>query len=141
MSVTLLHYFECAGMFIINPRQILSYHMKCLLIFHVSVEGLPTEDTKNILEKVLSECKNVSQHLEDLARKIQLQEDINAYFKQLNELEKTVKATEERVKHTPFSESPQRALPSLKDSCQVKGHERILCPFLYLKRCYFYHGR
>lgn len=107
-------------MFITNPRQTLSCYMKCLLIFHVSVEGLPTEDTKNILEKVLSECKNVSQHLEDLARKIQLQEDINAYFKQLNELEKTVKATEERVKHAPFSESPQRSSPTSKDSCQVK---------------------
>ncbi|XP_036078207.1 utrophin isoform X2 [Rousettus aegyptiacus] len=89
-----------------------------ILLEQMGKEGLPTEDTKNILEKVLSECKNVSQHLEDLARKIQLQEDINAYFKQLNELEKTVKATEERVKHAPFSESPQRSSPTSKDSCQ-----------------------
>lgn len=94
--------------------------MKCLLIFHVCVEGLPTEEIKNVLEKILSEWKNISQHLEDLARKIQLQEDINAFFKHLDELEKTIKTKEEWVKHMPFSESPQQSLPSLKDSCQVK---------------------
>lgn len=94
--------------------------MKCLLIFYVCVEGIPTEEIKNVLEKVFSEWKDVSQHLEDLARKIQLQEDINAYFKQLDDLEKTVKTKEEWVKHTPFSESPQQSLQSLKDSCQVK---------------------
>lgn len=94
--------------------------MKCLLIFHVSVEGTPTEDIKNVLEKVFSEWKDVSQHLENLAREIKLQEDINAYFKQLDDLEKTIKTKEEWVKHTPFSESPQQPLTSLKDSCQVK---------------------
>lgn len=95
--------------------------MKYLLIFHVCVEGIPTEEMKNILEKVLSEWKDVSQHLEDLARKIQLQEDINAYFKQLDDLEKTIQTKEEWVKCTPLSESPQQSLPSLKDSCQVRG--------------------
>lgn len=94
--------------------------MKCLFIFLVCVEGLPTEDTKNILEKVVSEWKSISQHLEDVARTVQLQEDINAYFQQLDELERTIKATEEWVKSTPFSESPQPSLPHLKDSCQVK---------------------
>lgn len=58
--------------------------------------------------------------MEDLARKIQLQEDINAYFKQLDELETTIKTKEKWVKHTPFSASPQQSLPSLKDTCQVK---------------------
>ncbi|XP_016079391.1 PREDICTED: utrophin [Miniopterus natalensis] len=77
-------------------------------------EGLPTEDIKHTLEKVLSEWKNASQHLEDLARKIQLQEDINTYFKQLDELEKTVKAKEEWVQHAPSSASPQQSLPSVK---------------------------
>lgn len=93
--------------------------MKCLLIFHVCVEGLPTEEIKIVLEKILSEWKNISQHLEDLARKIRLQEDINAFFKHLDELEKTIKTKEEWGKHTPFSECPQQSLPSLKDSCQV----------------------
>ncbi|XP_043448466.1 utrophin isoform X2 [Prionailurus bengalensis] len=89
-----------------------------ILLEQMGKEGIPTEEIKNVLEKVFSEWKDVSQHLEDLARKIQLQEDINAYFKQLDDLEKTVKTKEEWVKHTPFSESPQQSLQSLKDSCQ-----------------------
>lgn len=92
-----------------------------MLVFHDCIEGLPTEEIKNVLEKVLSEWKNVSQHLEDLERKIQLQEDINAYFKQLDELEKVIKTKEEWVKHTSVSESSWQSLPSLKDSCQVRG--------------------
>ncbi|KAM5283322.1 utrophin isoform 2-T2 [Hipposideros larvatus] len=89
-----------------------------ILLEQMGKEGLPTEDTKNILEKVVSEWKSISQHLEDVARMIQLQEDINAYFQQLDELEKTVKTAEEWVKHAPFSEPPQQSLPRLKDSCQ-----------------------
>nr|XP_021548939.1 utrophin [Neomonachus schauinslandi] len=89
-----------------------------ILLEQMGKEGIPMEEIKNVLEKVFSEWKDVSQRLEDLARKIQLQEDINAYFKQLDDLEKTLKAKEEWVKHTPFSESPQQPLPSLKDSCQ-----------------------
>ncbi|XP_057345118.1 utrophin isoform X6 [Manis pentadactyla] len=89
-----------------------------ILLEQMGKEGIPTEEMKNILEKVLSEWKDVSQHLEDLARKIQLQEDINAYFKQLDDLEKTIQTKEEWVKCTPLSESPQQSLLSLKDSCQ-----------------------
>ncbi|XP_019509286.1 PREDICTED: utrophin [Hipposideros armiger] len=89
-----------------------------ILLEQMGKEGLPTEDTKNILEKVVSEWKSISQHLEDVARMIQLQEDINAYFQQLDELDKTVKTAEEWVKHAPFSEPPQQSLPRLKDSCQ-----------------------
>lgn len=81
-------------------------------------EGFPTEEIKHVLEKVSSEWKNLSQHLEDLARKIQLQEDINAYFNQLDELEKIVTMKEEWLKHTPCAEPPQQSLPSLKESCQ-----------------------
>ncbi|XP_042109512.1 utrophin isoform X11 [Ovis aries] len=89
-----------------------------ILLEQMGKEGLPIEEVKNILEKVLSEWKNISQRLEDQARKIQLQEDINAYFKHLDELEKTIKTKEEWVKHTASSESPQESLPSLKDSHQ-----------------------
>uniref|UniRef100_A0A8C2R545 Utrophin n=1 Tax=Capra hircus TaxID=9925 RepID=A0A8C2R545_CAPHI len=89
-----------------------------ILLEQMGKEGLPTEEVKSILEKVLSEWKNISQRLEDQARKIQLQEDINAYFKHLDELEKTIKTKEEWVKHTASSESPQESLPSLKDSHQ-----------------------
>ncbi|XP_010585996.3 utrophin isoform X3 [Loxodonta africana] len=89
-----------------------------ILLEQMRKEGLPAEEIKNILEKVLSEWKKLSQHLEDLARKIQLQEEINAYFKQLDELEKTIKKKEVWIKHASFSEPPQQSLPSLKDSCQ-----------------------
>ncbi|PNI86889.1 UTRN isoform 3 [Pan troglodytes] len=89
-----------------------------ILVEQMGKEGLPTEEIKNVLEKVSSEWKNVSQHLEDIERKIQLQEDINAYFKQLDELEKVLKTKEEWVKHTSISESSRQSLPSLKDSCQ-----------------------
>ncbi|XP_053446857.1 utrophin isoform X2 [Nycticebus coucang] len=89
-----------------------------ILVEQMGKEGLPTEEIKNVLEKVLSEWKNVSQHLQDLARKIQLQEDINAYFKQLGELEKVIKTKEEWVKQAPSYRSPQQSLTSLKDSCQ-----------------------
>ncbi|KAK2506726.1 hypothetical protein MC885_001843 [Smutsia gigantea] len=89
-----------------------------ILLEQMGKEGIPTEEMKNNLEKVLSEWKDVSQHLEDLARKIQLQEDINAYFKQLDDLEKTIQTKEEWVKCAPLSESPQQSLLSLKDFCQ-----------------------
>lgn len=63
----------------------------------------------------------MSQHLEDMARKIQLQEDINAYFKQLDELDKIVKTKKEWLKHTSFVELPQQSLASLKEACQVRS--------------------
>lgn len=81
-------------------------------------EGLSAEEIKDILERVSLEWKMISQQLEDLGRKIQLQEDINAYFRQLDDLEKTIRAKEEWLRDAPFSESPQRSLPSLKDACQ-----------------------
>ncbi|XP_045150513.1 utrophin [Echinops telfairi] len=89
-----------------------------ILLEQMRKEGLPTEDIQNILEKVSSDWQKLSQHLEDVAKKIQLQEEINAYSQQLDELEKTVVKKEEWVKRTPFSEPPQQSLPSLKDSCQ-----------------------
>lgn len=81
-------------------------------------EGLSAEEINDVLERVSLEWKMISQQLEDLGRKIQLQEDINAYFRQLDALEKTVTAKEEWLRDASFSESPQRSLPSLKDSCQ-----------------------
>lgn len=101
--------------------------------FHVCVEGLPTEDVKHVLEKASSEWKNVSQHLADLARKIQLQEDINTYSRQLDELERAVKTKEEWLKHAPSSESPRQSLPSAEVKSPHSGRERILCPALYLR--------
>ncbi|XP_040821528.1 utrophin isoform X4 [Ochotona curzoniae] len=88
------------------------------LVEQMGKEGLPTEEIKHVLEKVSCEWKSLSQHLEDMARKIQLQEDINAYFKQLDELDKIVKTKKEWLKHTSFVELPQQSLASLKEACQ-----------------------
>lgn len=81
-------------------------------------EGLSTEEVNDVLERVSLEWKMISQQLEDLGRKIQLQEDINAYFKQLDAIEETIKEKEEWLRGTPISESPRQPLPGLKDSCQ-----------------------
>ncbi|XP_021114944.1 utrophin isoform X4 [Heterocephalus glaber] len=90
-----------------------------ILLEQMGKEGLSTDEIKNVLEKILSEWKTISQHLEDLTRKVKVQEDMNAYFKQLDELEKIIKTKEEWVQqHTPFSQSSQSSLPSLEASCQ-----------------------
>ncbi|KAM6186049.1 utrophin [Rhynchocyon petersi] len=89
-----------------------------ILLEQMKKEGLPTEEMKNVLEKVLSEWKMLSQCLEDLAREIQLQEEINAYFQQLDELEMTIKEKEEWMRCTPFMGSSRQSLPSVKESCQ-----------------------
>ncbi|XP_029417816.1 utrophin [Nannospalax galili] len=89
-----------------------------ILLEQMGREGLSTEEIKNVLERVLSEWKTVSQQLEDLARKIQLQEDMNAYFKQLDALETIVKRKEKWLQDTAISESPGQSLSSLKESCQ-----------------------
>ncbi|XP_052025807.1 utrophin isoform X2 [Apodemus sylvaticus] len=81
-------------------------------------EGLSTEEINDVLERVSLEWKTISQQLEDLGRKIQMQEDINAYFKQLDALEKTIQAKEAWLRDTPFSELPRQPLLNLKDSCQ-----------------------
>ncbi|XP_072499637.1 utrophin-like isoform X6 [Notamacropus eugenii] len=88
------------------------------LLEQMGKEGLSADDVKNVLEKVLSEWKDVAWHLEDVSRKIQLQEDINAYFKDLDELEKAITEKEEWVKKSPFSDTTQQFGPGLKDSCQ-----------------------
>ncbi|XP_037700767.1 utrophin isoform X4 [Choloepus didactylus] len=106
-----------------------------ILLEQMGKEGLPTEELKSVLEKVASEWKDVSQHLEDLARKIQLQEEINVYFKQLDELERTIQKTEEWVKRTASLDPSQQTLPGLKDSCQRElTHLLGLCPTIEMVR-------
>ncbi|KAM7135653.1 utrophin isoform 2-T2 [Molossus nigricans] len=85
-----------------------------ILLEQMGKEGLPTEGVKHALEKASSEWKNVSQHLADLARKIQLQEDINTYSRQLDELERTVRTKEEWLERAPASEPPAQALRSVE---------------------------
>ncbi|KAM9005037.1 utrophin isoform X2 [Sarcophilus harrisii] len=88
------------------------------LLEQIGKEGLSSDDVKTVLEKVLSEWKDVTWNLEDVSRKIQLQDDINGYFKDLDELEKAVKEKEEWVKNFSISDTTQQFGPGLKDSCQ-----------------------
>ncbi|XP_060046756.1 utrophin [Erinaceus europaeus] len=107
-----------------------------ILLDQMAKEGLPTEEINNILEKVSFEWKDVSQNLGDLARKIQLQEDINVYFEQLNELEQIIKKKEEWVKSVPFAECPPQSLPGLQDSCQRELTDLLgLGPKMEMVRC------
>nr|XP_047923765.1 utrophin isoform X6 [Anser cygnoides] len=87
-----------------------------VLLDQMGKEGLPAADLKNVMEKILSGWKEVVQHLEELARKIKYQEDINAYFKEMNELEKTVVEKDGWLKNNASSASQPSAV--LKDLCQ-----------------------
>ncbi|XP_050565797.1 utrophin isoform X2 [Cygnus atratus] len=87
-----------------------------VLLDQMRKEGLPAADLKNVMEKILSGWKEVVQHLEELARKIKYQEDINAYFKEMNELEKTVVEKDGWLKNNAASASQPSAV--LKDLCQ-----------------------
>lgn len=69
------------------------------------------------MEKILSGWKDVVQNLEEVARKIKYQEDINAYLKEMNELEKTLIAKDDWLKNDTSSASQSSAV--LKDLCQV----------------------
>uniref|UniRef100_A0A8C9FIP8 Calponin-homology (CH) domain-containing protein n=1 Tax=Pavo cristatus TaxID=9049 RepID=A0A8C9FIP8_PAVCR len=86
-----------------------------ILLDQMGKEGLPAVDLKNLMEKILSGWKEVVQHLEELARKIKYQEDINAYFKEMNELEKIIVEKESWLKNDSSASQPSAAL---KDLCQ-----------------------
>lgn len=68
------------------------------------------------MEKILSGWKEVVQLLEELSRKIKYQEDINAYFKEMNELEKVIAEKESWLKNDSSASQPSAVL---KDLCQV----------------------
>ncbi|NWS70454.1 UTRO protein, partial [Crotophaga sulcirostris] len=87
-----------------------------ILLDQMGKEGLPTVDIKTVMEKILSEWKDVVQHLEEAARKIKYQEDINAYFKEMSELEKIVIKKDGWLKNDASSASQPSAV--LKDLCQ-----------------------
>ncbi|KFO07584.1 Utrophin, partial [Balearica regulorum gibbericeps] len=79
-------------------------------------EGLSTVDIKTVMEKILSGWKDMVQHLEEVARKIKYQEDINAYFKEMSELEKTIIEKDDWLKNDASSAFQPSAV--LKDLCQ-----------------------
>ncbi|NXF44806.1 UTRO protein, partial [Oceanites oceanicus] len=87
-----------------------------ILLDQMGKEGLSTVDVKNVMEKILSGWKDVVQHLEEVARKIKYQEDINAYFKEMSELEKTVIEKDDWLKNDASSASQPSAV--LKELCQ-----------------------
>ncbi|NWH36318.1 UTRO protein, partial [Chloropsis hardwickii] len=87
-----------------------------ILLDQMGKEGLPTVDIKSVMEKILSGWKDVVQNLEELARKIKYQEDINAYLKEMNELEKTLIEKDDWLKNNASSAPQSSAV--LKDLCQ-----------------------
>ncbi|NXR27570.1 UTRO protein, partial [Cinclus mexicanus] len=87
-----------------------------ILLDQMGKEGLPTVDIKSVMEKILSGWKDVVQNLEEVARKIKYQEDINAYLKEMKELEKTLIEKDDWLKNDSSSASQSSAV--LKDLCQ-----------------------
>ncbi|XP_037986562.1 utrophin isoform X4 [Motacilla alba alba] len=87
-----------------------------ILLEQMGKEGLPTMDVKSVMEKILSGWKDVVQNLEEVARKIKYQEDINVYLKEINELEKTLIEKDDWLKKDSSSASQSSAF--LKDLCQ-----------------------
>ncbi|XP_033917143.1 utrophin isoform X1 [Melopsittacus undulatus] len=87
-----------------------------ILLDQMGREGLSTVDIKTVMEKTLSGWKDLVQHLEEVARKIKYQEDINAYFKEMSALEKTVIEKDGLLKNYASSASQPSAV--LKDLCQ-----------------------
>ncbi|NXE75481.1 UTRO protein, partial [Cochlearius cochlearius] len=86
------------------------------LLDQMGKEGLSTVDIKSVMEKILSGWKDMVQHLEEMARKIKYQDEINAYFKEMSELEKTVIEKDGWLKNDASSASQPSAV--LKDLCQ-----------------------
>ncbi|NWT64453.1 UTRO protein, partial [Prunella himalayana] len=97
------------------------------LLDQMGKEGLPTVDIKSVMEKILSGWKDMVQNLEEVARKIKYQEDINAYLKEMNELEKTLIEKDDWLKNDASSASQSSAV--LKELCQQElTHLVSLCP-------------
>ncbi|KFP08150.1 Utrophin, partial [Calypte anna] len=87
-----------------------------ILLDQMGKEGLSTMDIKTVMEKIFSEWKEVHHHLEEVSRKIKYQEDINAYFKEMCELEKTVVEKDSWLKNDASLASQPSAV--LQDLCQ-----------------------
>ncbi|XP_064564456.1 utrophin isoform X1 [Zonotrichia leucophrys gambelii] len=99
-----------------------------ILLDQMGKEGLPTVDIKSVTEKILSGWKDVVQNLEEVARKIKYQEDINAYLKEMNELEKTLSEKDNWLKK---ASSASQSSAVLKDLCQQElSHLVSLSPHL-----------
>ncbi|KAJ6660138.1 hypothetical protein lerEdw1_018065, partial [Lerista edwardsae] len=88
------------------------------LLDQMGKEGLPTQDVTNALEKLLAEWKETAGHLEEVARKVQCQDEVNIYFRELAELDKTVSEKELWLEDNSASPSQQQPLIAQKESCE-----------------------
>ncbi|XP_060096541.1 utrophin isoform X3 [Heteronotia binoei] len=88
------------------------------LLKQLGKEGLPTENVSNSLEKLLLEWKGASGYLEEVTRKVNCQDEINMYFRELGEFDKAVTEKELWLKDRSASSSPKQHLTALKESCQ-----------------------
>ncbi|XP_042312754.1 utrophin [Sceloporus undulatus] len=88
------------------------------LLDSMGKEGLPTEDVTNELEQLLAEWKGADLHLEEAARKMQYQNEVNVYFRELDELDKTVNEKELWLKDNSTISPQQQPLINQKEACQ-----------------------
>ncbi|XP_053146646.1 utrophin isoform X4 [Hemicordylus capensis] len=88
------------------------------LLDQMGKEGLPTEDITNILEKLLTDWKGTALHLEEVARKMHCQDQVNIYFREMGELDEILSERELWLKDNSASPSHQQQLTALKEPCQ-----------------------
>ncbi|XP_025018944.1 utrophin isoform X2 [Python bivittatus] len=96
------------------------------LLDQMGKEGLPTEDTANALKKLLAEWKGAACYLEEVARKVQYQEEINIYFSELGKLDKSVSEKEAWLQDSSAT-AQQQPLAALQEL-----YQRELTNFLSL---------
>ncbi|XP_010143309.1 PREDICTED: utrophin-like, partial [Buceros rhinoceros silvestris] len=100
-----------------------------ILLDQMGKEGLSTVDMNTVMEKIMSGWRDVVQHLEEVSRKIKYQEDINAYFKEMSDLKKTVIEKDDWLKN--YASSASQPSAALKDLCQQElTHLASLSPRL-----------
>ncbi|XP_060548244.1 utrophin isoform X1 [Pantherophis guttatus] len=107
------------------------------LLDQMGKEGLPTEETGNALKRLLAEWKGAACYLEEVARKMQYQDEINIYFNELSKLNKSVSEKEAWlqdsstvVEHQPLAvlqELCQRELSNLLSLTPQVEHLKIKC--------------
>lgn len=88
------------------------------LIPFLCSEGLPTEETGNTLKRLLAEWKGAACYLEEVARKMQYQDEINIYFSELSQLSKSVSEKEAWLQDNSTVVEHQ-PLAVLQELCQV----------------------
>lgn len=74
----------------------------------------------------MAEWKRAGWHLEEVARKVQCQDEVNIYFREIDELDKTLSDKELWLKENSAPSLQQQPLTTLKELCQVN---------LFIVRC------